>query len=101
MSSNARTHLEMAELYETLSANESASLQKRRAFSRKANWHRILARMSADKKFPVAKEHSDGNLTENVLFSPKRLWDARDRNELAKAEANAFGKAKQRMPNAR
>ena len=58
---NAQTHLEVADLYEKLSADENASLQTRLAFTRKANWHRILARMSAEKEPPVAKEKaSDG-----------------------------------------
>jgi hypothetical protein len=103
---DAQKHLEIADLYEKLSANENASLQTRITFARKANWHRILARMSADKEQqPVAKEKAaDGEQTlrsETKLFSPTRLWDARDRNELAKTEANSFGQTKQRGPHAR
>jgi hypothetical protein len=103
---NAQKHLEVADLYEKLSADENASLQTRLAFARKANWHRILARMSAEKEQqPVAKEKAaDGEQTlrsETKLFSPTRLWDARDRNELAKTEANSFGQTKQRGPHAR
>jgi hypothetical protein len=103
---NAQKHLEVADLYEKLSADENASLQTRLAFARKANWHRILARMSFEKeRRPVAKEKAaDGEGTlrsETKLFSPTRLWDARDRNELAKAEANSFGQTKRRGPHAR
>ena len=58
---NAQKHLEVADLYEQLSADENASLQTRLAFARKANWHRILARMSAEREHPVIKEKaSDG-----------------------------------------
>jgi hypothetical protein len=95
---NAQKHLEIADLYEKLSANENASLQTRITFARKANWHRILARMSAEKEDPVTKEKdSDGQQmlrSETNLFSPSRLWDARDKAELANAEANAFRRAK-------
>jgi hypothetical protein len=91
---NAQKHLEIADLYEKLSANEDAPLQTRLAFARKANWHRILARMSAEKEHPVEKEKASNGeqalRSETNLFSPSRLWDARDRAELAKAEANAF-----------
>jgi hypothetical protein len=103
---NAQKHLEVADLYEKLSADENASLKTRLAFARKANWHRILARMSVEKEQPIAKEEkaSDGDRTlrsETKLFSPTRLWDTRDRNELAKTEANSFGHTKQRDPHAR
>ena len=102
---NAQKHLEVADLYEKLSADENASLQTRLAFARKANWHRILARISAEKEQPVAKEKAaDGEQTlrsETKLFSPIRLWGARDRNELAKTEANSFGQTKRRGPHAR
>ena len=100
---NAQTHLEVADLYEKLSADENASLQTRLAFARKANWHRILARMSAEKEPPVAKEKaSDGEqaLGSETLFSPSRLWEARDKTELAQAEANAFRRT-QPVPRAR
>ena len=85
---NAQKHLEVADLYEKLSADENASLQTRLVFARKANWHRILARMSAEKEPPVAKEKaSDGEQTlrSETLFSPSRLWEARDKTELAQA----------------
>jgi hypothetical protein len=90
---NAQKHLEVADLYEKLSADENASIEWRIAFARKANWHRILARMSAEKEHPVLKKASDGEQalrSETTLFSPTRLWDARDKTELAKAEADAF-----------
>ena len=91
---NAQKHLEVADLYEQLSADENASIQTRLAFARKANWHRILARMSAEKEHPVVKEKaSDGEQalrSETTLFSPTRLWDARDKTELAKTEAEHF-----------
>ena len=90
----AQKHLEVADLYEQLSADENASIEWRIGFARKAKWHRILARTSAEKDHPVAKENaSDGEQvlqSETALFSPTRLWDARDRTELAKIEANAF-----------
>jgi hypothetical protein len=52
---NAQKYLEIAALYEKLSANENAPIQTRIAFARKANWHRILARMSAKKDLLLAK----------------------------------------------
>jgi hypothetical protein len=97
---NAQKHLEVADLYEALSADrvhrldENASIEWRIAFARKANWHRILARMSAEKEHPVVKEKaSDGEQalrSETTLFSPTRLWDARDKTGLGKAEGDAF-----------
>ena len=94
----AQKHLEVADLYEQLSADENASIEWRIAFARKAKWHRILARTSAEKDRPVAKENaSDGEevlRSETSLFSPTRLWDARDRTELANIEANAFRRTK-------
>ena len=53
---NAQKHLEVAELYEQLSADDNASIEWRIAYARKAKWHRILARTSAEKDHPVAKE---------------------------------------------
>jgi hypothetical protein len=90
----AQKHLEVAHLYEQLSADENASIETRIAFARKANWHRILARMSAEKEHSVAKEKTSDrertSLSDTKLFSPTRLWDARDRTEIANIEANAF-----------
>ena len=86
----AQKHLQVADLYEQLSADEYASIEWRIAFARKAKWHRILARTSAEKDHSVAKESaSDGEQVlrcEASLFSPTRLWDARDRTELANIE---------------
>jgi hypothetical protein len=97
----AQKHLEVTDLYEQ-SADENASIEWRIAFARKAKWHRILARTSAEKEHPLAKENaSDAEQvlrSETSLFSPTRLWEARDRTELAKTEANSFGGAKQRVP---
>lgn len=94
----AQKHLEVADLYEQLSADENASTEWRTAFARKAKWHRILARTSAEKDHSVAKESaSDGEQvlrSEASLFSPTRLWDARNRTELANIEANAFSRTK-------
>jgi hypothetical protein len=87
-------HLEVADLYEQLSVDEKASIEWRIAFARKAKWHRILARTSAEKDRSIAKGNApDGTQvlrSEAVLFSPTRLWDARDRTELSNLEANAF-----------
>jgi hypothetical protein len=98
MVQKAEKHLQLATLYETLSANESASLGTRIAFARKANWHRILARMSAEMEQPVEKVVTDGRRpdlrSEPTLFSPSRLWDARDKDSLAVAETKAFRRAK-------
>ena len=69
---NAQKHLEVADLYEKLSADENASIEWRIAFARKANWHRILARMSAEREHPVVKEKaSDG---EQALRSETTLF---------------------------
>jgi hypothetical protein len=91
-------HLEVADLYEQLSADENASIEWRIAFARKAKWHRILARKSAKKDRPVAKENVSDSAqvlrSETLLFSPTRLWDARDRTELGNLEANAFRRTK-------
>ena len=65
---NAQKHLEVADLYEKLSADENASIEWRIAFARKANWHRILARMSAEREHPVIKEKL---LTESRLYDLK------------------------------
>jgi hypothetical protein len=96
---NAQKHLDIAELYEKLSANENASLHTRLAFARKANWHRILARMSAEMQQPAEKAKApDGQCadmqSDALLFSPSRLWDARDKTDLAVGEANALRRAK-------
>jgi hypothetical protein len=95
----AQKHGQMATLYEKLSANENASVGMRIAFARKANWHRILARMSAEIEQPAEEEKApDGPRSdvqsEALLFSPSRLWDARDKADLAVAEANALRRAK-------
>lgn len=88
----------MATLYDKLSANENASVGVRIAFARKANWHRIRARMSAEIEHPAEEEGPDGTRSdvqsEALLFSPSRLWDARDKANLEVAEANALRRAK-------
>ena len=94
----AQKHGQMATLYEKLSANENASVGMRIAFARKANWHRILARMSAKIEQPAEEEAPDGPRSdvqsEALLFSPSRLWHARDKADLEVAEANALRRAK-------
>ena len=94
----AQKHLEVADLYEQMSADENASIEWRIAFARKAKWHRILARTAAEKDHPIAKENaSDAEQvlrSETSLFSPTRLWDARDRTELAKIKAKALHRTK-------
>lgn len=102
----AEKHLQMATLYEKLSANESASPETRIGFVRKANWHRILARMSVEIVELTDKEKTpDGPpadaQSEATLFSPRRLWDARDNADLAVAEANALRRAKQGLRHVR
>ena len=104
MAPNAQKHLEVADLYEQLSADQNASIEWRIAFARKANRHRILARIPAEKEHPADKNACDGEQvlrSETSLFSPTRLWDARDRTELANIEANAFRRTKKRVPRAR
>ena len=101
MVSTAQKHLEVADLYEQLSADQNASIEWRIAFARKAKWHRILAGTSSEKDHPIAKENATDAeqvlRSETSLFSPTRLWDARDRTELAKIEANALRRTKQRV----
>jgi hypothetical protein len=83
---NAEKHLQVATLYDKLSANEIAAQETRIAFARKANWHRILARMSsetahlAETEKPLAECSQEQ--AEALLFSPRRLWEARDKGEL-------------------
>lgn len=99
MVQKAEKHLQLAILYEKLSANEDAPLGTRIAFARKSNWHRIRARMSAEIEQPADKEkvpagsHADVQ-SEALLFSPIRLWDTRDKADLAAAEAKALRRAK-------
>jgi len=54
--------------------------------------------MSAEMEQPVEKAVTDGRRrdlrSEATLFSPSRLWDARDKDNLAVAEAKAFRRAK-------
>jgi hypothetical protein len=86
-------HLEMAAFFDSLSANEHAALQARRAFARKANWHRVLARMSSgiDDSAGEAKASGQGTeqQAEDLLFSPSRLWAARDKSDLELANDKA------------
>jgi hypothetical protein len=98
MAYDADKHSQMAKLYEQLSANMSASPIKKLDFARKANWHRIMGRMSA-KPAPGRKEDgaegqraSDGSAA--TLFSPSRLWALRDKTDLAAAEASIRRRAK-------
>ena len=75
----------IAIVYERLSANESAPPETRTAFVRKANWHRILARLAA--VLPAEKEEAGGGEraefeSEALLFSPLRLWTAGQTTEL-------------------
>ena len=75
----------IAIVYEKLSANESAPSETRAAFVRKANWHRILARLAA--VLPAEKEKAGGgeraqSESDALLFSPLRLWTAGQTTEL-------------------
>ena len=93
----AQKHGQLATLYEKLSANENPPVGMRIAFARKANWHRILARMSAEIEQPAEKAPEGPRAdvqSEALLFSPRRLWDARDKAAIAVAEANDLGRAK-------
>jgi hypothetical protein len=98
MAHDADKHRQMAELYEQLGAHMSASPIKKLDFARKANWHRLMARMSAE---PVPRCEEDGaerqrasDGPEPTLFSPSRLWAMRDKTELASAEARIRLRAK-------
>jgi hypothetical protein len=69
----AEEHSNIATVYEKLSANEREPWETRSAFARKANLHRILARLAAS--FPAAGEQAESD-PEALLFSPLRLWMA-------------------------
>ena len=64
----AEEHSNIATVYEKLSANEGEPQETRSAFARKANLHRILARLSA----PLPAESETER--EALLYSPLRLW---------------------------
>jgi hypothetical protein len=79
----AERHSNIATAYERLAANENTPREQRPAFARKANWHRILARIAT--LTGPSKETLDGQRAEPLtelpaealLFSPTRLWAAR------------------------
>lgn len=74
----------IAIVYEKLGANESAPSETRAAFVRKANWHRILARLAA--VLPPEEKAGSGERaapeSEALLYSPLRLWTAGQTTEL-------------------
>ena len=97
----AKRHSNIATAYEKLAANESTPPEQRAAFARKANWHCILARITAETEgralgWPLtrpSKETPDGQragplteLSEALLFSPRRLAAARFAAEAFKGQ---------------
>ena len=75
----AEEHSNIATVYEKLSANEREPRETRSAFARKANLHRVLARLAAslpaEREKAAAGEHAESE-PEALLFSPLRLWMA-------------------------
>jgi hypothetical protein len=73
----ADEHSNIATVYAKLSANELQ--ETRSAFARKANFHRILARLAAplpaQREKAAGGEHAESE-PETLLFSPLRLWMA-------------------------
>ena len=104
----AKRHSNIATAYEKLAANESTPPEQRAAFARKANWHCILARITAEAEgralcwplTPPSKETPDGPLTElqseTLLFSPRRLAAARFAAEAFKANRQPAHAQRQR-----
>jgi hypothetical protein len=45
----AEQHSVLTTAYETVASDERASVDQRAAFARKANWHRVLARIAAER----------------------------------------------------
>jgi hypothetical protein len=76
MVQRSEQHSNVAAVYEKLSANESATHATRSAFARKANLHRILARLAAPlsgEETADAAEYAESE-PDALLFSPLRLW---------------------------
>ena len=77
MVQRAEDHSNIAAVYDKLSANDSAPQETKTAFARKANLHRILARLAVplpgEKNTDV--EHAEPE-PDALLFSPVRLWRA-------------------------
>jgi hypothetical protein len=77
MVQRAEQNSTIAAVYEKLSADENAPLETRSAFARKANLHRILARLAPQ---PLSGEKTEAEYAESepdaLLFSPLRLWRA-------------------------
>jgi hypothetical protein len=61
-------HSQIAVTYESAANDESLPMQQRRAFAKKANWFRMVARVAAKKQEAEAVEG----------FSKKRSWKASD-----------------------
>jgi hypothetical protein len=59
-------HSQIAVTYESAANDESLPMQQRRAFAKKANWFRMVARVAAKKQEAEAVEGS----------SKKRSWKA-------------------------
>ena len=112
----AERHSNVAAAYEKLAANESTPPEQRAAFARKANWHCILARITAETEgralgWPLtrpSKETPDGQRagpltelqSEALLFSPRRLAAARFAAEAFKGKRQpAHAQRQRRSPS--
>ena len=87
----AEQHSNLATHFDKLAEDDRALPEKKAAFVRRANWHRILSRIAAergDRVLCVAQTRvadAAGSSRTELLFSPKRLWAMRPKEQFSSA----------------
>jgi len=87
----AEQHSNLATHFDKLAEDDRALPEKKAAFVLRANWHRILSRIAAergDRALCVEQARvgaAAGSSRTELLFSPKRLWAMRPKEQFSSA----------------
>lgn len=90
----AEQHSNLATHFDKLAEDDRALPEQKAAFVRRANWHRMLSRIAAERgdralcvEQPRVGDTSRASRTE-LLFSPKRLWAMRPKEQFSIANGD-------------
>jgi hypothetical protein len=90
----AEQHSNLATHFDKLAEDDRALPEQKAAFVRRANWHRMLSRIAAERgdralcvEQPRVGDTSGSSRTE-LLFSPKRLWAMRPKEQFSIANGD-------------
>jgi hypothetical protein len=90
----AEQHFNLATHFDKLAEDDRALPEQKAAFVRRANWHRILSRIAAERADPALCVEQPrvgdtaGSSRTELLFSPKRLWAMRPKEQFSIANGD-------------